>query len=60
MDANKRSAVSHLFGRVMATIVAPPLSELRLTMPTVSDEFYRTSRMGRISGRGRGRPSETK
>ena len=49
-----------LFGMVGATLVALPLSEPCLSTLTVSGACYRTSCMGRIRGRGRGRPSETR
>jgi hypothetical protein len=55
-----RRLLQLLFGMVLAMIAGSPLSEQRLTTPAVSEEFYMTSCMGRMRGRGRGRPSEAK
>lgn len=48
------------FGMVWATMAALPLSEPRMSTPTVFEACYSTSCMGRIRGRGKGRPAETK
>src|SRR5215510_10381129 len=55
-----RRCLQLLFGMALAMIAGSPLSGQRLTTPAISEEFYITSCMGRMRGRGRGRPSEAK